>query len=78
MARRALRWMFREPWSAAVSGLLVTGFGVINAVRMQDRIPPWVLTGLGAFVVVGAIVARIKTGTWRRKPDKPVDARGPK
>lgn len=73
MARRALRWMFRQPWSAALAGLFVIAVGITNAVRMHDGLPNWVLTGLGVFALLGAIVARIKTGTWQQKPQAQPD-----
>jgi hypothetical protein len=58
--------MFRQPWSAALAGVFAIGVGITIAVRNQDRLTPWVWVGLGAFVVLGAIVARVKTGTWHQ------------
>ncbi|HEY2354862.1 MAG TPA: hypothetical protein VGH79_08205 [Gaiellaceae bacterium] len=70
MARRTLRWMFRQPWAAALSGLLVVGVGVNNLVRTQEKLTAVPLTALGVFAVVGAVVARIKTGTWHAVPQE--------
>jgi hypothetical protein len=60
--------MFQQPWSAALAGVFVIGVGITNAVRTEDKISAGPLTALGVFAVVGAIVARIKTGTWARRP----------